>query len=318
MDEFALIDRFFANRGPVRADVCLGIGDDAAVTQVATNSELVIATDTLVEGTHFLPGTVPRALGYRCLAVNLSDLAAMGAEPLWCTLSLTLPEGSADWVGSFAEGFMELAERFEIALIGGDTVRGPLAMTVTVHGRVEPGRAIRRAAASAGDGIFVTGALGAAAAGLALLRSGDQGGPLIDRFLYPSPRVAEGRSLVGIASAMIDVSDGLHVDLARLLDASGLGATLAVETLPLPENLPASAARDRAIELALIGGDDYELCFTVPAEHGDALAHAAAHWDCAVTQIGKTHTESGLAWTVAGETYPLPDTGFRHFGGAVS
>ncbi|TDJ48479.1 MAG: thiamine-phosphate kinase [Gammaproteobacteria bacterium] len=313
MDEFALIDRFFANRGPVRADVRLGIGDDAAITRVDAGSELVIATDTLVEGTHFLPGTVPRSLGYRCLAVNLSDLAAMGAEPLWCTLSLTLPDGAADWVGSFAEGFMELAERFEIALIGGDTVRGPLAMTVTVHGRVDPGCAIRRAGAGAGDGIFVTGTFGAAAAGLASLRSGDAGAGSVARFLYPSPRIDAGRSLVGIASAMIDVSDGLHVDLARLLAASGLGATLAIETLPLP----ATAEPGRAVELALTGGDDYELCFTVPADRSEALELTACDWDCAVTRLGETHAESGLAWTAAGKTYPLPATGFRHFGADV-
>lgn len=314
MDEFALIDRFFANRGPVRADVRLGIGDDAAVTRVEAGSELVIATDTLVEGTHFLPGTAPRALGYRCLAVNLSDLAAMGAEPLWCTLALTLPDGAEDWVGSFSEGFMELAERFDIALIGGDTVRGPLAMTVTVHGRVDPGCAICRDGARAGDGIFVTGSFGAAAAGLASLESGDTGARTIDRFLYPTPRIDEGRSLVGIASAMIDVSDGLHVDLARLLDASGLGAKLAVETLPLPAELPAGVEHHRAVELALTGGDDYELCFTVPENCSEALERTASGWDCAVTRIGATVTESGLAWTAAGENFPLPDTGFRHFG----
>ena len=224
MDEFALIERFFANGGVERADVRLGIGDDAAVTSMQSGYELVIATDSICQGTHFPEGTEPRALGHRCLAVNLSDLAAMGAEPLWCTLALSLPSAESEWLEAFAAGFFDLARRFEVALIGGDTVRGPLTMTVTVHGRVRPGQQVGRSGAKAGQGVFVTGFPGEAGAGLRLLTGmhaddAAAGRRMIGRFLYPEPRVDAGRALAEYATAMIDVSDGLDADLFE--DARG-------------------------------------------------------------------------------------------------
>ncbi|MDP7297394.1 MAG: thiamine-phosphate kinase, partial [Gammaproteobacteria bacterium] len=249
MDEFALIEQFFAGRGVCRDDVLLGIGDDAAITRSDSGFELVIATDTICAGTHFLPGTPPRALGHRCLAVNLSDLAAMGAEPLWCTLALSLPEAEPCWVQQFADGFFAIADRFGMALVGGDTVRGPLAMTVTVHGRVKPGRAIRRNGAQEGDSIYITGVPGQAAAGLRVLAASgmtaEAGARPVQRFLYPEPRVMEGLALNGLATAMIDVSDGLIADVPRLLEASRLGAQMELANLPL-----AAVGTDDALELA--------------------------------------------------------------------
>ncbi|MBT8443097.1 MAG: thiamine-phosphate kinase [Gammaproteobacteria bacterium] len=322
MDEFALIERFFASRAAVsaqnREDVRVGIGDDAAVTRVDSGSELVIATDTLVEGTHFPAGTPAHALGHRCLAVNLSDIASMGAEPLWCTLALTLPQGSADWVDEFSAGFMALANAQEIALIGGDTTRGPLSVTVTIHGRVAPGAAVLRDGAAPREGVYVTGRVGAAAAGLALLQSASAAKPvarddLARRFLYPVPRTDAGRALSGVASAMIDLSDGLHVDLARLLRASGVGARLSIESLPLDADALEHFGRARAIDFALSGGDDYELCFTVPAAAEEGLRRAAATWSCEISRIGETISGDDIIWLEHGRVIDVSDTSFRHF-----
>lgn len=316
MDEFALIDKYFARRAGTRGDVCVGIGDDAAVTRLESGSELVVATDTINEGTHFPVGTPARSLGHRCLAVNLSDLAAMGAEPLWCTLALSLPTGAADWVDAFSAGFMALANAHDVALIGGDTVRGPLSMTVTVYGKVAAGTAILRAGARAEDSIYVTGQVGLAAAGLALL-TGDapetRGSALVERFLYPAPRVREGRALVGIASAMIDLSDGLHVDLSRLLRASGVGAHLDADAIEPAAEAVERFGRERALGFALTGGDDYELCFTVPAARESQLRREAAGWECGVTRIGSVTADAEVIWYERGRARSIEDTSFRHF-----
>ena len=312
MDEFALIDQFFSGRGVCREDVRLGIGDDAAVTQCDDGFELVIATDTICEGTHFLPGTTPGALGHRCLAVNLSDLAAMGAEPLWCTLALSLPQAEPSWVRSFADGFFALAERYALALIGGDTVRGPLAMTVTVHGRVKTGTAIRRDGARLGDLIYVTGAPGQAAAGLRLLSgsagSEDTAAHQVQRFLYPEPRVMEGCALGGLATAMIDVSDGLWADVSKLLAASGLGARMDLGDLPLDK-----VGTSDALELALNGGDDYELCFCIPSECTTTLERLVADWPCAVTRIGTVQRTTDIVWLIDGQPCNTVAGPFKHF-----
>lgn len=318
MDEFTLIEKFFAARTGSRDDVLVGIGDDAAVTRVDAQSELVIATDSIVEGTHFPPGTPARALGHRSLAVNLSDLAAMGAQPLWCTLGLSLPEGSPDWVEAFSAGFMALADEYDVALIGGDTVRGPLSMTVTVHGCVEPGAAVRRRGAAAGQGIYVSGCTGQAAAGLKLLQEGGEPATvgeeqLVERFLYPAPRVREGRALVGIATAMIDVSDGLHVDLSRLLRASGVGARLDASAVRTSGASVERYGGDRTLELALTGGDDYELCFTVPAGRESELERRAADWECGVVRIGSTQAGEEIEWWNDGRIHVVDDGSFRHF-----
>jgi len=316
LDEAAIIERFF-RRPSARDDVLLGIGDDAALLAPPAGQALAVAVDTLVEGTHFHLGTDPRALGHRVLAVNLSDLAAMGAEPAWCLLSLSLPRPDPAWLAGFADGFFALADRHGVALVGGDTVRGPLAATVTVHGFVPAAQACRRSGARPGDGIWVTGTPGDAVAGrLAQADGADAGDPalaaLLARFLYPEPRVAAGLALRGLASAMIDVSDGLHQDLARLLVASGAGGELVVEALPLSAALTARAGGEAAA-LALTGGDDYELCFTLPEHHAGQLVERARAWDFPVTRIGTVTAGSGLTLLRAGQPCALPPGSYRHF-----
>lgn len=318
MDEFALIDRYFAARRVDRADVKLGIGDDAAVASVPTGFDLVVATDSIVEGTHFPAGTAPRSLGYRCLAVNLSDLAAMGAEPMWCTLALSIPSAEPEWLQAFADGFFDLAERFDVALLGGDTVSGPMVMTVTAHGRVGPGKYVNRSGAGPGQGIYITGRTGEARAGLQILtglpvddvESGDR---LIRRFLYPDPRVAEGSAIANIATAMIDVSDGLHVDVQKLLRASQLGADLDASKVRLSHDLLACFSPREALELALTGGDDYELCFTVPAENEAEVEQLIAGSNCPISRIGETRSQLDIRWTHEGQPYSVSENSFRHF-----
>jgi len=310
-DETAIIERWF-RRPSQRADVLLGIGDDAALTGVPAGCELVTAVDTLVEGTHFYPGTDPQALGHRSLAVNLSDLAAMGADPAWFLLSLSLPQATASWLDAFAEGLFSLAGQHGLALIGGDTVRGPLAISITVCGFVPAGQGIRRSGAQPGDGIWVSGHPGDAVAGRLLLAT-DAGpeGPdqqyLANRFLRPQPRLAGGRALRGLATAMIDLSDGLHTDLGRLLAASGVGALLDIEKLPLSASLKAVAAAS-AVSHALYGGDDYELCCTLPA--GLSPPDLSG---CPFTHIGSVVPGQGVHWRLQGRPWSGADTSFRHF-----
>lgn len=317
VDERTLISTYFAGRSTGRKDVVLGIGDDAAVLRFEPGWDLAIATDTIAEGTHFPAAISARAVGHRCLAVNLSDLAAMAAEPLWCSLALSLPKPEALWLEDFAAGLFALADRFNVALIGGDTVRGPLAATVTVQGRVRPGAAVTRTTACPGDGIWVTGTPGDAVAGRYLLDA-DAGVPaavrdaLCQRFLYPEPRVREGLALRSLATAMLDVSDGLHDDIAKLMAASGMGAELDAGWLPLSAELRAAVA-ERAIEYALTGGDDYELCFTVPEQATVRLQQMAAEWTVPVTRIGTVVAKPGVRWTHQGRALAVPDSTFRHF-----
>ena len=281
MGEFELIERYFAAVGAQRPDVVLGVGDDAALLQLPPGRELVACTDTLVNGRHFPDGFDAADIGWRALAVNLSDLAAMGAEPAWATLALTLPALDEEWLDGFVAGFAALATAHGVALVGGDTTRGPLTITVQALGSVPAGRAIRRRGARAGDLLYVTGWPGDAAAGLALLQ-GRLGGGGADRaalelkFRRPEPRVGFGTQLRGIASACIDVSDGLAGDLGRLVAASGVGAVVRAAELPLSRALFALAGESRARDFALGGGDDYELLFTVPPPARLALAQLSA------------------------------------------
>ena len=317
LDEGQLIERYFVRPGPARRDVILGIGDDAAITRMAPGYDLVTATDAIVEGTHFPRGTEPRALGHRCLAVNLSDLAAMGAEPLWATLTLSMPVANRKWLGQFSRGLFALADAFGVALIGGDTVRGPLAMSVTVHGRVRPGGFVTRRGASPGDGVYVTGHPGDAVAGRLLLssrRPPPGTGSLRQRFLFPLPRVREGARLVGIASAMMDISDGLHDDACKLLRASGCGADLDSRAIPLSPALMRYAGETTARQLALTGGDDYELLFTVPPQMEPRLRKLTGRWPCAVTRLGIITGSRGLRWRLDGKRFVFEDRTFRHFG----
>ncbi len=315
--EFSLIDRYFAGLTPPRDDVRLGIGDDAALLAMPAGQDLVLATDTLVAGVHFPGATAPEAVGHKALAVNLSDLAAMGAEPAWATLALTLPEADAAWLAGFAAGFGALAAAHGVALVGGDTTRGALTVTVTLAGRVPSGEALTRAGARPGDGIWVTGSLGDAGMALALLEAGKPVPEALRRRLdRPEPRLAAGRALRGLATAAIDVSDGLAADLGHLLQASGVGARVAAERLPRSAALRAAQADEaEGLRLALGAGDDYELCFTLPpaAEAAMNTRMAAIGWP--VTWIGEIEAEPGLRLIDAdGRERPAPG-GFDHFGG---
>lgn len=302
-----------------RDDVRTGIGDDAAVLAPPPGRELAMAMDTLVAGVHFPEATRAADVGWKCLAVNLSDLAAMGAEPAWMLLSLTLSEADRDWVRDFGAGLADLAGRFDMALVGGDTTRGPLAVTVQVTGFVTPSEALRRDGARTGDDIHVTGTLGDAAAGLAVaqggLEAGDASAALRDRLDRPIPRVAAGRALAGVASACIDLSDGLARDLAHVLGASGRGARLELDALPASRALQAAvpdADQRRGMQLA---GDDYELCFTASPDQRETVARLAGELDLPCTRVGEVTAGSGIDFTFRGASVAAPESGWRHFGG---
>lgn len=324
LSEFDIIRRYFSAAGARRADVIVGIGDDAAVVEVAADRQLVLAMDTLVSGVHFPEETRAEDIGYKALAVNLSDLAAMGAEPAWATLALTAPRNDPAWLAAFAAGFSELARAAGVQLIGGDTTRGPLTVTVQVHGYVPRGTAILRSGARPGDVIYVTGTLGDAALALRRWREGLVVASAAERALAarlnrPLPRLQEGRALRGIAHAMIDVSDGLAADLGHILAASGAGATIELDALPLSAAFQqlAAAPAGRAAELALAGGDDYELCFTVPpARSAEAERRLAAFGGCRV--IGVVEAAPGLRVRRAdGSQLTLERGGYDHFAGPV-
>ncbi len=306
MNEFELIQRFFHRRGTATG-VITGIGDDGAVLAPADeNSQLVQVIDTLVSGVHFPVDTAPADIGYRVVAVNLSDVAAMGAIPRWMTLALTLPHTAPDWLQQFANGLFAAADKFDVALVGGDTTSGPdVVATVAVTGEVERGQALLRSGALPGDSIFVSGTVGDAAAGLSLLAAGKRGDELVDRFLRPTPRVATGRSLRGRASAVIDISDGLAGDLKKILDASGVGAQVDIEKLPLSRALLAQFDMAQCRKLALTGGDDYELCFTAAAADVCDIE--------GITAIGRVVDGGGLVCQLGGDVVDVNDSGYRHF-----
>ncbi len=306
--EAGLIERFFGRLGAARTDVSLGVGDDAALLEVPAGQQLVLTTDALVEGVHFLPGADPRSLGHRALAVNLSDVAAMGATPAWALLSLNLPVIEESWLAQFAAGFDALARQHEVALVGGNMSRGPLSITVQAAGLVARGTALQRSTARAGDLLCVSGTVGDAAAGRTL-----QSAELRQRFEFPTPRIALGAALRGVASACIDVSDGLWADAGRLAAASGLGARLAVEQLPISTAL-AAAAGDRAWRHALSGGEDYELLFALPQAARARLPELAAVAQCALSVIGELQAQPGLQLLEHGNVMQFSHSGFDHFG----
>ncbi|NNL99666.1 MAG: thiamine-phosphate kinase [Gammaproteobacteria bacterium] len=313
MDEFALIGNFFRELGALRRDVVLGVGDDAAVLAPPPGRQLVMATDTLVAGVHFPDYLAAADIGYRALAVNLSDLAAMGAEPAWATLALTLPQARARWLGGFARGFGHLAAATGVQLVGGDTTRGPLTVTVTLTGFAPASGALTRAGADAGDALLVSGTPGDAALGLArCLDKPRARGYLVNRFKRPSPRLALGLVAAGHASAAIDLSDGLLVDLAHVCKASGCAARVEADAIPL-----SAAARrygDAALRAALHGGDDYELLLAVPPRHVRHLQRKAAGLGCPLTRIGLMTAGAGVA-LVDGDGAPVTvrGQGYRHF-----
>jgi thiamine-monophosphate kinase len=326
VSEFALIDVIRERCVIAREDVRLSIGDDAALLAVPSGQMLAVSTDTLVAGMHFPKSTKAYDIGWKALAVNLSDLAAMGATPAWATLALTLPRSDSRWVGEFADGFAALAREFKLALVGGDTTQGSLSITVTVHGFVPEGAALLRSGARVGDAVFVTGTLGDAAAGLrcidkqddeaSRLLSGATGGRefLIERINRPTPRIVQGLALRGHASACIDVSDGLLADLGHICQASGVGAELELDLLPTSSALldQFDANARRAFQLA--GGDDYELCFTANESIESSLLGDLARSGCGATRIGRIVADLGIrVRDSTGNEVSIARQGWEHF-----
>ncbi|WP_447940485.1 thiamine-phosphate kinase [Pseudoxanthomonas mexicana] len=310
--EFDLIARIRARAG-ARGDVVLGIGDDAAVLAPPPGRQLVVTADTLNDGIHFPRGTRAADIGWKALAVNLSDLASMGADPAWCTLSLSLPQSDPTWIDAFLDGFAALATHHGIVLVGGDTTRGPLSVSVTAMGFVEPGRALRRDGARVGDDIWVTGTLGDAAGALALLERTPVDALRV-RLDRPTPRMEAGRALVGRASACVDVSDGLLADLGHVAARSGLGARVEIDALPASDALCAAFDAATRLPMQASGGDDYELCFTAPADARADIAALASRLDLRITRIGRMVAGEGVHTMRAdGEPWTPPRRGYDHF-----
>jgi len=311
LNEFEVIRRFFTQRSQTTSGIVLGIGDDAAIVRPEQGNDLVVAADVLNTGIHFPDATEPEAIGHKALAVNLSDLAAMGARPSWFTLSLSLPAAEEEWLAAFSGGLFRLANQHEIALVGGDTVRGPLSIGIQVIGQVPVGTGVRRSGAQPGDKIYVTGTLGDAALVLQQIKQGlVPETELRARLDYPEPRTGFGIRLLGIANSCIDVSDGLAADLGHVLEASQVGASLSTTSLPFSKYL-AALESDVAIRLALAGGDDYELCFTAPEEKTIAIQQVSDETGVPVTCIGEITNDTGLR--LSDSDISLVSSGFNHF-----
>lgn len=314
MDEFGLIEYLKQRNRIVRDDVLQGIGDDCARVLVPEGFELAITADTLIEGVHFPLNTSAHAVGFKSLAVNLSDLAAMGAQPVWVTLALSMPSADMDWVQRFAEGFFTLAESLNIQLIGGDTTQGPLSITIQAHGLIPKGLALTRGGARPGDYICVTGTLGEAGLELLKLGGAPQQQTSVNRLNYPEPRVGAGMALRGIASAAIDISDGLIADLGHILNSSGMGARLTLEDIPLSKTMREDQDPARMLELALTAGDDYELCFTIPESQIEAVNALQYPLNLPIKHIGNIQSQPGLRiYRQNGEPLEISSGGFSHF-----
>ncbi|MDX6913759.1 thiamine-phosphate kinase [Pectobacterium carotovorum] len=318
--EFDLIARYFNRVRSSRRDVELGIGDDCALLTVADKQVLAVSTDTLVSGVHFLPDIDPADLGYKSLAVNLSDLAAMGADPAWLSLAITLPKSNSQWLSAYSDSLFELLDYYGMQLVGGDTTRGPLSLTLTIHGLVPAGRALTRRGARIGDWIYVTGSLGDSAAGLAILQNmlhvddeeTRQG--LIQRHLRPQPRILQGQALRDLASSAIDLSDGLISDLQHILKASECGARINLDAIPQSDWLRSCVDEEQALRWALSGGEDYELCFTVPEINRGALELALGHLGAGYTCIGQIGPSSeGVRFFRDNKATELNWKGYDHF-----
>jgi thiamine-monophosphate kinase len=319
MNEFELIQQYFAKQPVQRAEVIEGIGDDAALMAIPPDQALVVTTDTLVGQVHFPEHTAPRDIGYKALAVNLSDLAAMGATPLGFTLALTLPAANEQWIHGFCEGLFELALREQAALIGGNLAQGPLSITIQALGLIPRGKALLRRNAKPHDRIYVTGSLGEAALALLDLQKkitldSHMQHAVMKRFNRPEPQLQAGHLLRQFAHAAIDISDGLAADLTHLLEASHVGATVNVDHLPIAETVRQAISKEMAITLALTGGEDYELCFTVPVGQIKALEGVMRQHHCPMTCIGEITAQPGLHLHFeGGEPYHGQTTGYQHF-----
>lgn len=318
MDEFTIISEFFLKNKGKRPDVLLGIGDDCALLQAPNTQNLAISNDTLILNRHFLPNTPAQAIGNKALAVSLSDLASMGAEPAWLMLSLTLPEADAQWLAGFSSGLFALADQYNISLVGGNTSQGPLNISTTLLGFIPPHNVLRRSTANPGDDIYVTGFLGNGGLALQVLLDNfssktldkNQANQLL---FYPPSRIKMGIALRTIASAAIDISDGLAADLQHILDQSKVGATIFTSKIPLSPFMK-ELSNQQALELALGSGDDYELCFTAQPIYREAIQDLAKQQACPCKIIGQIETPAGLnILTDDGKVFDLPITGYNHF-----
>tara|TARA_Y100001956_G_scaffold22076_1_gene21640 strand:+ start:473 stop:1438 length:966 start_codon:yes stop_codon:yes gene_type:complete len=317
--EFNLIEKYFVGRQKQRNDVLLSAGDDCALVQVPQGLSVAISTDTLVAGTHFLVDADPALVAHKALASNISDLAAMGATPAWVSFALTMPEPDETWLAPFCDSFFALADYFGIQLIGGDTTKGPLSLTLTVQGLVNPEKALRRDGAGVGDRIYVTGNLGDSKAGLDVilsphLKDKPYASELEQRHYLSSPRVLVGQALLGLASSAIDISDGLISDVQHILKRSKVGASIDVSTLPVSNELiEFIGSTEKAQQYALSSGEEYELCFTVPEENQGAIESTLAHCGTRVTCIGQIRPEGTLDIHSQGSSLDWSLSGYDHF-----
>lgn len=315
LSEFDLINKYFRNAFRDGPEVKCGIGDDAAIVSLPDGMDLAISVDTLVSGIHFPSDTRSDDIGYKSLAVNLSDMAAMGAEPQWITLSLTLPENDPDWLAGFMSGFSVLAKQYSLSLISGDLSRGPLSVTVQIHGFIPQGTALYRHGAQAGDLVYVSGILGDAGLALGMMESRYNVDEkhheyLMSRLNRPMPQVELGMALHGVANSAIDISDGLLADLKHIVEASNKGATVNVDQLPLSE---AVKSQTDAIDIALTSGDDYELCFTIPSAK-QSLVENELKQKFLLSCIGKITDGKGIIWQHAdGREYQPKKKAWQHF-----
>lgn len=318
MHEFELIKKYFT-RNQNRPDVIHGIGDDAAIVKPLEGQELAITTDTMLENIHFFSSCSAYDIGYKALAINLSDLAAVGATPAWITLALSLKEANEQWLQEFCNGLFALAKRYHMQLIGGDLTHGTLAITIQACGFVPPGKAILRSGARVEDLIYVTGTLGDA--GLALnhlqkkiiIKESYQDN-LLTRLNKPEPRITIGENLRHLAHAAIDISDGFAADLSHILIQSKVGAIIDVDQLPLSMGLLQNVSREKAIELALTAGDDYELCFTIPPDKKKNLETILAETSIPFTCVGKVTSKKGLDLRDSNnQPYQGATLGYQHF-----
>lgn len=318
MKEFDLIKHYFSEQTVNRKDVVKGIGDDCAILQINGNHQLAVTTDTLVVGVHFPMDTAARAIGHKVIAVSLSDLASMGAEPTWVSLAITLPHIDEVWVKDFCSGVFELCEYFNVQLIGGDTTQGPLSVTVTAQGYVPVEKHISRSGANAGDWLYVTGEIGDAALALQVKQGKVEVETIYQEALqrkldFPQPRVLVGQALREYASAAIDISDGLAADLSHICTESNVGVNLIIDNLPLSTIMRDSVTLDDAYKLALNGGDDYELLFTVCDDKKVAMETAIANTSVEITCIGQLNSSHKITTLLNGEHIYVDLQGFEHF-----
>ncbi|HKI73817.1 MAG TPA: thiamine-phosphate kinase [Pseudomonadales bacterium] len=314
--EFDIIERYFSGLIPGDSEgIVQGPGDDCAILDIPDDRHLCVSTDTLIAGVHFPELTPAAAVAHRTLAANLSDLAAMGAKCFAFTLALTLPNEDERWLQEFSSSLSDLVSRFHIPLIGGNLARGALSITVTVLGTLPRGKGLKRSGANADDDIYVSGSLGDAGGALQLIgKGGIAPQALADRFYYPEPRLRLGEALLDLASAAVDISDGLAADLGHVCRASGVGASIEIDAIPLSAALVGQFDNDRALELAVSSGDDYELCFTAPRSSRQEIERIAGTTATRVTRIGRVVAGSGVGFVdSAGKPRQFEIAGYEHF-----